>query len=94
VRHAVIIYENPFSAAIEQAAPGEVNSYHSWQAIPDEGCPFKTWATSLDGGIEAVNADEQLLPGIMWRPERKERFHPFDLALFALSTKIVLPNPL
>jgi gamma-glutamyl-gamma-aminobutyrate hydrolase PuuD len=83
VRHGLIIHENPLSCGIDHISRSEVNSYHSWQAIPDEDGPFKIWATSSDGGIEAIHARELSLMGIMWHPEREKSFHPFDLALFA-----------
>ena len=59
----------------------EVNSFHRWgcRETLDE---LPAWARAKDGVIKAVNHAEHALAGIMWHPERFERFRAADIALF------------
>ncbi|WP_049759754.1 gamma-glutamyl-gamma-aminobutyrate hydrolase family protein [Trichlorobacter lovleyi] len=82
MNHALRVFEG---RPLPHLLPSQqVNSYHAWQAIPDEASPLKVWAVSaVDGAIEAVYAHDMKLLGIMWHPEREQSFKSFDQALFA-----------
>lgn len=57
-----------------------VNSYHRWGVTENYG-PFDVWAMSGDGVAKAISHQTYPFHGIMWHPEREERFDKFDLDL-------------
>lgn len=58
-----------------------VNSYHNYGTL-NASSEFTVWARADDGVIKAIR--HQLLPitGIMWHPERYEKFKLKDITLF------------
>ena len=59
-----------------------VNSYHNW-AIPAAGLADKLspLATDMAGNIEAFEAMDQKILGVMWHPEREAPFCSLDIKL-------------
>ena len=61
--------------------PLTVNSFHSW-AIPSDGLGegLKPISSDLDGNIEAFIHTNHMIAGIMWHPERDDKFEPLNTA--------------
>ncbi len=58
-----------------------VNSYHKFgsKQLPKD---FALLAQASDGVIEAIEHQKFPMRGIMWHPEREEKFDPLDIELF------------
>jgi len=61
--------------------PREVNSYHHFAAFGSRP-PLDVWAVADDGVVKGIRHSTQPITGIMWHPERRVPFSPFDVALF------------
>jgi N5-(cytidine 5'-diphosphoramidyl)-L-glutamine hydrolase len=76
-RHAIISEVAGFDL------PKKVNSFHNY-GIPLHGLaqPLQALAYDEDGNIEAFFDLGRAILGIMWHPEREERFTNLDIQLF------------
>ena len=73
---------HPINQIMEKPTlPSIVNSFHSW-AIPSDGLGngLKPISSDLDGNIEAFIHTNNMIAGIMWHPERDEKFDPLNIA--------------
>jgi N5-(cytidine 5'-diphosphoramidyl)-L-glutamine hydrolase len=62
-------------------ALAEVNSYQNF-GTRENRAPFEVWAMAQDGVIKGIRDPRRKMIGIMWHPERFERFASRDLSLF------------
>lgn len=61
-----------------------VNSYHAWGIQPYElASSLKALAHDEKGYVEAFESTSARILGIMWHPEREEKFNEFDIQIIS-----------
>lgn len=59
----------------------EVNSYHNWGTTQTVE-PLDVWGVAEDGVVKAVRVNSKEVYGIMWHPERFQRYREEDVRWF------------